>query len=150
MPLIDAKLMLADGFDASAIANGANANLTNVIDFGAGEKEFPPGGADVLPDVGAGGDMEVNVICTEAFASAGTPTGTLTILASAAENLGTPDTLKTITFDKTVALGDILAKFKIPAWPIGKRYFGGNLAIGGTGDFSAGKISAWVDMGGLR
>ena len=139
--LLDAKLIFCEDFDIDAISFGSAANVTSVIDMGAGKDEW--GAALAVPGVGFSG-LEWNVLCEkEDFASAGSPVITIDLHASATENMASPVTLLSVVSDKTPNAGDLLFSGKVPKVPADLRYFAVNVAVA-TADYTAGQITSWL------
>ena len=139
--LLDAKLLFCQDFDLDAISASSNANMTSVLDMGAGKDSWKA--ALLVPGIGFSG-LEWNVMCEgEAFASAGSPAITIDLHASAAAAMSSPVTLLSfgcVKGDGTI--GKLMFSGKVPKVPADLRYFAVNVAT--TTALTAGQITSWL------
>ena len=135
MAIMDAKLELSDN---QAIT--ATAAAENVINFGDSDLE-----------IGTGTPLYLNVVVGTAFDSAADD-GTLTV-ALVNDSAVPIDGSSVVVYqtpaiaEATLVAGHKILRMPLPANVDEQQYVGLYYTVAGSGNFTAGKLDAWIDYG---
>jgi len=139
---LDAKLTLSLNQAIASLAAGSDEISDNVVDLGTGFKNV--WGDAITPDVGEGGNLEVNASLVAAMVGAGTALDVKLVTKAADSTLTSGGTeLAKKTFPAESALGTKLS-FHVPAGTV-ERYIGVVFgAVGGTNVSTT--VHCWIGL----